>query len=118
MLTFLLGTDYNRLPLVVDTGVSLSLTPFNADFVDYVLFDIHLNTVDNDKYVVVIRNVIYILCTMTGDNVFLLDFRVHVLWMRHMATHQSFTSSLEELELGIVANMNNYHREHSGCHPQ
>ncbi len=46
------GTDYNRLLLVMDTGASSFLTPFKADFVDYVPCDIPINTVGDEKGVV------------------------------------------------------------------
>ena len=72
------GTDYNRLPLVMDTGASSFLTPFKADFVDYVPCDIPMNTVGDEKRVVGVGTVMYKFCTTAGDTVFLPGFGYHM----------------------------------------
>ncbi len=71
------GTDHNCLLLVMDTGASSFLTPFKANFVDYVACDIPMNTVGDEKQVVGVGTVMYKFCTTAGDTVFLPGFGDH-----------------------------------------
>ncbi len=85
------GTDYNQLPLVMDTGKSSFLTPFKAYFIDHVPCDIPMNIVGDEKHVICAGTVMYKFCTTAGDAVFLPGFGYHKPQAGvHLASPQSF----------------------------
>ena len=53
------NSSFESTPLVWDTGASLGLTPFRADFLDYVEVNIPVKDVTKTNYVIGISTVIY-----------------------------------------------------------
>jgi hypothetical protein len=66
------------MPLVWDTGASLGLTPYRADFFDYVEVNILVRDVTKTNYVVGIGTVIYKFQNDKGEDVFLPCIAYHL----------------------------------------
>ena len=72
------GHSFENTPLVWDTGASLGLTPYRADFFDYVDVSIPVRDVTKTNYVVGIGTVIYRFQNDRGDDVFLPCIAYHL----------------------------------------
>jgi hypothetical protein len=66
------------MPLVWDTGASLGLTPYRADFFDYIEVSIPVKDVTKTNYVVGIGTVIYRFQNDKGEDVFLPCIAYHL----------------------------------------
>ena len=70
--------SFENTPLVWDTGASLGLTPYRADFFDYVEVSIPVRDVTKTNYVVGIGTVVYRFQNDRGDDVFLPCIAYHL----------------------------------------
>ena len=65
------ASSFENTPLVWDTGASLGLTPYRADFIDYVEVNIPVKDVTKTNYVVGIGTVFFRFQNDKGQDVFL-----------------------------------------------
>jgi hypothetical protein len=72
------GSSFESTPLVWDSGASLGLTTYKADFFDYVEVNIPVRDVTKTNYVVGIGTVMYKFQNDKGDDVFLPCIAYHL----------------------------------------